>query len=270
MCVRSALSTEFTPRSTRSRQGRIDNIGDFKYEVKMARQQEMRFRTWGGARKGAGRPASGRRPSEKHQKRPVLQASQPVHVTLRIARDLSSLRTRDMYRAIRKATAAVAARESFRIVHLSIQSNHLHVLAEADDRLALAAGMQAFEISAAKRINAIASRGRERPRRGAVFPDRYHARILKSPTSVKRALCYVLNNWRRHDEDKSRLAVDWLVDPFSSGDRFVGWRELRGESWRWPPTYEPLCVVPAKSWLLNQGWQRAGTISVLDVPGPLD
>src|SRR5437660_856045 len=125
----------------------------------MASQQRIKFPCgWGGKRKGAGRKPKGARSSEKHKTRPRLLASQPVHVTLRVMHDLERLRTRDMYRAIRWATLTVAAsHEAFRIVHLSIQGNHIHLICEADNRTRLARGVQGFEISAARHINAMAS-----------------------------------------------------------------------------------------------------------------
>src|SRR6267142_1752999 len=227
---------------------------------------------WGGKRKGAWRKPKGSRPSEKHKTRPRLLASQPVHVTLRVARDLEWLRTRDMLKAIRWATLSVATRENFRIVHLSVQGNHIHLICEAEHRLALAAGVQAFEISAARHINVVASKRRRQPRRGTVFPDRYHSRILKSPTAVKHAINYVLNNWRHHREDRKRFAKGWLVDPFSSGISFTGWTELEDQLTMWQPsspTYQALWVWRPKTWLLKHGWLRVGKISVRDVPGEL-
>jgi REP element-mobilizing transposase RayT len=225
------------------------------------------FKKWGGKRRGAGRPKSGVRASEKHKRRPLLRASEPVHVTVRVANDVRSLRRRDMYKAIRWATLAVLKHDDFHIVHASIQGNHLHLIVEAQNRIALAKGMQGFLISAAKHINRTISKGRKEPRRGEVFPDRYHARILKSPRSVRHALSYVLNNWRRHGEDRGRR---WKVDPFSSGIAFPGWKELETSAWLYtpPPTYEPLVTWVAKTWLLTKGWTRHGLISVHEVPGP--
>ena len=232
-------------------------------------QEEMKFRTWGGARPGAGRKPKGKKAGEKHGKRPRLLPSQPVHVTLRVEKDVSKLRTRDMYRAIRYATLAVAEREDFRICHLSIQNGHLHLIAEADGRMPLSRGVRAFEISAARHINAAASKRRSTPRRGRVFADRYHARALNSPKSVRNAIRYVVNNWRKHGEDKKSFAQGWLVDPFSSGIRFQGWFELEDQLWMWQPSspdYEALWVWLPKTWLLKVGWRRAGPISVHDVP----
>ena len=232
-------------------------------------QQEMTFRTWGGKRPGAGRKPNGRRAGQKHGKRPRLLPSQPVHVTLRVEHDVAQLRNRDMYRAIRWATLAVATRDDFRICHLSIQHGHLHLIAEAEGRMPLANGIRAFEISAAKHINAAVSKRRREPRRGRVFADRYHTRILNSPKSVRNAIRYVVNNWRKHGEDRKRFASRWLVDPFSSGIRFPGWLELEDRLWMWEPSspdYKALWVWLPKTWLLKVGWRRAGPISVHDVP----
>jgi REP element-mobilizing transposase RayT len=231
--------------------------------------QQRLFRR-GGKQPGAGRPPRGPRSSERHKVRPKLRASHPVHVVIRAARDLGSLRRRDMFRAIREATIVVAARDDFRIVHLSIQGTHVHMLVEADDRLALARGMQGFQISAAKHINRMASKRRIVRRKGRVFVDRYHATIVDSPRQARHALAYVLNNWRRHREDRAPFARRWLVDPFSSAVSFGGWNELAGAMWMWqPPTYQPLIVWLPRTWLLREGWRRAGSICARDVPGPL-
>ena len=236
----------------------------------MARQMTLPLRgTWGGKRAGAGRPTKRIRPSEPHKKRPFLKASHPVHVTARVAPDLRQLRTRDLYHAIRFATYAAAKRERFRIVHLSIQRDHVHLIVEAADRMKLARGMQSFEISAAKHINRAVSERRGKRRRGTVFPDRYHARILNSPKSTHHAVRYVLNNWRHHREDRVAIARTWLVDPFSSAISFPGYLELANRLWMWQPPggYKALWVWRPKTWLLSRGWERAGAISVRDVPG---
>jgi REP element-mobilizing transposase RayT len=234
-------------------------------------QVEMTFRTWGGARPGAGRPAKGPRSSERHVTRPALKASEPVHVTLRVADDVRGLRKRHTYRAIRKATITTARREDFHLVHISIQGNHLHLLVEAHDRTALARGMQGFEISAAKHLNAAISRARGRRRKGAVFPDRYHARILKTPMSVRNGLGYVLNNWRKHGEDRGWAGRAWETDPFSSAWLFPWWKERAHEHMlrRPPPGYESLVVWRPKTWLLREGWRtHGGWLGLRDQPGP--
>jgi REP element-mobilizing transposase RayT len=193
-----------------------------------------------------------------------------VHVTLRVVQAVGSLRRRVVYHAIREATLTAARAGNVRIVHVSIQRTHVHLLVEANDRIALARGMQGFQISAAKHINQAISSGRPGPRRrGTVFPDRYHAQIITSPRQARNALTYVLQNWRRHEEDRRPVARGWRFDWFSSGIAFADWTEY-GDApflWRGPPTYDPLWVVRPATWLLREGWKRHGaTISVGDVP----
>src|SRR3954454_22500922 len=121
------------------------------------------FTKRGGKRRGAGRPPKGKRSGSPHEERPFLHARYPVHVTLRAISAVGNLRRRCVYQAIREATLTTARREDFRIVHLSIQRTHVHLLVEADDKRALAAGMQGFQISAAKHLNAAISKGRPGP-----------------------------------------------------------------------------------------------------------
>src|SRR5438445_11087604 len=155
-----------------------------------------------------GRPRNDpRRAGSPHKKRPTHKKQYPVHVVLRVAPAVGSLRRRFMYRALREATIACAMRElayddvkgAFRIVHLSIQRSHVHLLVEADNKLALSRGMQSFQISAAKHINreySVKLKLTER-RRGNVFVDRYHAAELTSPRQARRALAYVLRGSTR-------------------------------------------------------------------------
>ena len=130
-------------------------------------EQLSLFKKRGGKRRGAGRKPKGRRAGSPHKARPCLPARHPVHVVLRAVGAVGSLRRRFTYKAIREATLTTARRENFRIVHLSIQRTHIHLLVEADHEEALASGMQGFQISAAKHLNAAISKGKPGPRRSA-------------------------------------------------------------------------------------------------------
>jgi putative transposase len=233
----------------------------------------------GGPRKGAGRKPKYARAGEPHAPRPNVPGRFPRHIVLRVRDDVGSLRKRFMYRALRAATIAVAMRElhnevngAFRIVHISIQRTHIHMLVEADNKLALTRGMQSFLISAAKHVNAEYSEKRKlaQRRRGPVFADRYHQEIIKSPRQARRTLAYVLNNWRKHREDRTPHAKNWTLDPFSSAWSFGGWKEYvddgRHVLWKTPPTYDALVVYLPKTWLLREGWRKSGSISIYEVP----
>src|ERR1041384_4081876 len=177
-------------------------------------QQEL-FRN-GGKRKGAGRKPKGPRAGAPHQMRPQIRPNMALHIVLRVVSAVGSLRRREMYKAIREATMTAAMRERIRIVQISLQRTHVHMMVEAKSKGALARGLQGFQISAARNINTVLGDGKCRRRRGQVFADRYHLEVITSPTRARHALSYIVNNWRKHGEDRRGLARTWLVDPFSS------------------------------------------------------
>ena len=225
----------------------------------MGRQGVFEFRTWGGKRRGAGRKRTAARPRVPHRTRRRVDGRTPVHITLRMRPDIVRLRRRDQHRAIRKALAQAAHRKDFRITGYSIQGNHLHLVCEPHTADAMAKGMMSFKSSCAKRLNALVGR------RGTVFADRYHVRYLETPRQVRNALAYVLNNWRRHGEDRAH--PEWTVDPFSSADLFDG---ILGRPPRRPPWLadgERPPVAPARFWLLTTGWRRHGLIDPRERPG---
>jgi REP element-mobilizing transposase RayT len=229
--------------------------------VRARRATESRRKPGRPKKPGAGSP---------HKRRASFKASCPVHVVLRVCPEvvaaLGTLRGVAVYRAVRAATVVTGKHEDARIVHLSIQRTHLHLLVEANDRLALARGMKAFQISAAKLINRLLRVEGER-RRGQVFADRYHAEVVTSPRYARHVLSYVMNNWRKHGEHREEVAQGWRVDPFSTGVLFDGWREL-GDRKRWDyrATYEPMAVWAPRTWLLAEGWRRHGLVSCHEIP----
>src|SRR5690349_16227260 len=112
---------------------------------------ELVFDKNGQRRKGTGaggRPAKDpKRPSQRHKVRPFLDRRHPQHVTLRVVGGVGYLRKWHYYRAVRLALFAVFDKMDFRIVHFSMQGNHLHLVCEAENRLALAQGLKAFQCS---------------------------------------------------------------------------------------------------------------------------
>jgi putative transposase len=221
--------------------------------------------TWGGARPGAGRTPSGKRRDPLHRSRPPVLGREPQHVVLRTVRSLPRLRRRKIYDCVRVSLRRMLGKLDFRVCHLSIQHNHLHFLVEAADAAALTAGMQGLAISLARRINKMLRR------KGKVFAFRYHATAIKTPRQARHTLAYVLNNWRRHNEDERTLASRFAaIDPYSSARSFSGWKECRRIELS--PGFEgfaPLDVAAPRTWLLRSGWQKAGvSISAYATPGP--
>ena len=205
---------------------------------------------WGGARRGAGRKrVPGRRSSVAHRARPRFDARHPALVTLRARSGVDWLRTPLAYRALESALAR-ASRESFRVVHFSVQTNHLHLIVEADSADALSRGMRGLAIRCALAAN------RATGRSGALWGDRYHASPLRTPRMVRNALVYVLGNARKH------LRVRRGIDPCSSARFFDGFRGLGVAS---VPNGAPPTRTP-QTWLLRTGWRRHGLLAVDEGP----
>jgi REP element-mobilizing transposase RayT len=97
----------------------------------------------GGPRAGAGRKPSGRI-CERKRRRERFQGSKPVHVTLRVRDGLPRLRNRRLVGELRRSFGEACERGGFRLVHYSIQHNHVHLLVEAEDQAALGRGMKSI------------------------------------------------------------------------------------------------------------------------------
>jgi REP element-mobilizing transposase RayT len=214
----------------------------------------QRHSGWGGKRKNAGRRPEGVRAGVSHATRPTHHTAHPVHATLRALAVVGSLRDCPVFNALEAALAA-AASDAFRVVHYSIQHDHLHLIVEAHERTALIRGLQGLAIRTARAINRAARR------RGKVWADRYHARALRTPREVRNALVYVLCNWKKTVRGAERL------DPCATGFWFDGWRGPRPR-WSLPPEGEAPPVRAARTWLLTTGWRHHGLIGFDERPLP--
>src|SRR5436305_14786030 len=182
--------------------------------IKSGRPRQMRLplavaKTWGGARKGAGRKPRGRR-SMPHTTRRKIDPRYPVQVTIRATPGLPSLRSPRVFGALRRAIAR-ASLDRFRVIHFSIQQDHGHFIFEGDEARRARGGVHGLAIRLALAVN------RALGRRGKVVGDRYHPRALTTPRHTPASMAYVLLNFRKH------LRAPACVDPRSSGPPFSGW-----------------------------------------------
>lgn len=230
-------------------------VAQFKMQRRANRQQELAFPSWGGKRAGAGRPPKAGS-LQRHAGREPHASRHPVHVTMRVREKLRDLRGDAAFEVIDAALRAVRERSDFRIAHFSVLTNHVHLLVEAANADALRRGISAFSIRVALGLNRIFGR------RGPVWRDRYHARTLRTPAEVRRALCYVLQNLRRHLAQDGRTLSPTAIDARSSGPWFDGWRGVQPP---WRDREAP--VSPPRTWLLAEGWRRHGLIALDEIPG---
>jgi len=202
----------------------------------------------GGTRAGAGRKPKGDRALVPHDARARVTRHTPVLVTTRLIAGLPNLRRESTLTLMRATFAAGANRFGFRLIEDSIQSNHLHFVAEAQDEIAPARGMKGLLVRVAKALN------RACERTGRVVGDRYHARVLKTLREARNALVYVLQNARKHG---ARILG---IDAHSSGPWFGGWMDRTPRKDR--------ALPEASSWLLLFGWLKGGRIATSEAPRP--
>jgi REP element-mobilizing transposase RayT len=180
-----------------------------------------------------------------------------VHITWRLEGELPNLRRRPLSAIIRRAFELAKERLGLRIVHFSIQRDHIHLICESTDSRSLGEGLRALGIRIAKRLN------QRWGRRGRVFSERYHRETLETPRQVRNAVAYVLCNFHKHRENMGDVPPD-LLDVCSSGPWFDGWKEPSPRYVDLPPPP----VSEANTWLLRAGWRKHGLIGPWEVPGP--
>lgn len=214
-------------------------------------QLELPERRHGGRRAGAGRK---KRSDETvpHASRPSVDGDHPLHVTIRLARGVWNMRSQRGLRCVRTALAQEQRRAALRIVHYSVQGNHLHLVAEAANRTTLTRRMQGFGARLARSVNAMMGR-----KRGRVIAERYHLHVLRTPREARNAIRYVLLNHVKHSAQAGRVGI--TIDPYSSGPWFAHWPAQVRRNPAAFVTRPPLLSEP-ESWLLQSGWRRAGTI----------
>ncbi len=195
-------------------------------------------KTWGGARKGAGRKPHGR-PSMPHLTRPKIDPRYPLQVTIRARPGLPSLRSPRLFAALQRAIARASV-DRFRVIHFSIQQDHGHFIVEGDESRRARGGVHGLAIRLALAVNRVLGR------KGRVVGDRYHARALRTPREMRTSMVYVLLNFRKH------LRAPAGIDPRSSGPHFSGWQTAPRD-----PGVAPSTALPS-TWMARAGWRRAG------------
>ena len=206
------------------------------------KQLALPLKAWGGRRKGAGRKPKGVKAGVSHLARARFPQRHPVHVTMRTVQGVGYLRGYRRYQAILAALREAKERHSLRVIHYSVQGNHLHLLVEANGADSLARGIQGLAVRLARALNRAGSR------QGKVFADRYHAHVLATRREVAHALRYILENFRHHlREDVAPRGTD----PCSSA------------AWLSTPLQGEAPVVRPRTWLARHARdaERAGGLS---------
>ncbi|TMA37489.1 MAG: hypothetical protein E6J82_18700 [Deltaproteobacteria bacterium] len=221
---------------SRDRRHAVTGVSDPTRTLRIMKaiQQELPLPRWGGARKGAGRKRKSPRKNVQHRPRKKFRQG-ALHVTVRVRREVWNLRTHRCFRALKRAFAAGCEKFGYRLVEFSVQGNHIHMIVEAPDVVALGRAMKGLEVRMARSLNKVMSR------RGPVFADRYHVHLLRSPREAFHAIRYVLDNWAIHGAREKQIPPEG-PDPRCSA---------------WPDDQGPRLVAKAQWWLLCVGAHRA-------------
>lgn len=184
----------------------------------------------GGRRPGAGRKPKGTGRFVSHKARPRFDKPAALHLTLRVGDHVWNLRSRRCFEVVEQCLVDALGRFGLRIIEFAVLGNHLHLVVEADSDVSLSRGMQGLGVRLAKALNRLMER------RGKVFADHYHARILKTPTELANAIAYVLGNAAHHYAERG-------PDRFSSA--------------AYDPERRERVLSHPRAWLLRIGWRRA-------------
>ena len=154
-------------------------------------------------------------------------------------------------RTVRAITQSHQKRGStFRILHFSIQPDHLHLIVEAENKKVLTAGLRGLAIWIARRVNAHLTTHCK------LFAERYHARSITTARQMRTAIVYVLQNHTHHTPSRH------LVDEHSSGPWFEGWEASLPK----PPTPSPVSAPTTR--LARTAWRRYGPVAFDEEPAP--
>ena len=136
---------------------------------------------------GGRRPNSGRKrihsKGVSHEKREKVRFYTPLHINFKYKLTVKNKEgLKALHRAIRNART-----HGLRIIHFSLQHNHVHLIVAATNNTTLTKGMRSLTITMAKTID-----------KGKIQIQRYHLHVLKTRREAKNAIHYVLFNERKH------------------------------------------------------------------------
>lgn len=152
----------------------------------MRKQLELNLNkgSWGGRRSGSGRKRKHSK-GVAHRTREKVTHRTPVHINFKFK---TYIRNKSCLKLLKRAIVN-ARSHGLRIIHFSLQTNHIHLIIESDNNAILAKGMRSLTITFAKGLN-----------KGKIQIERYHLHVLKTIRETKNAVHYVLFNKQKHEK----------------------------------------------------------------------
>jgi REP element-mobilizing transposase RayT len=148
-------------------------------------------------RKGAGRPAI-HDPGIRHTGRPKLKKSASLHLTVKVRKNKADIKNKSILMILKRAIQN-ARKQGLKVIHYTLEYDHVHLLIEADNNFVLGKGMQAFGVTMAKAIN------RAKKLSGSVYKTRYHFRQITGTKELKNVMMYIFKNGLKHGTSKGLI-----------------------------------------------------------------
>jgi len=177
---------------------------------------------------GGKRPGCGRKRKHSkgvaHRVREGVNHRTPLHINFKYK---TFIRNKICLRLLKRAILN-SRKHGLRIIHFSLQHNHVHLIVESDTNQQLTKGMRSLTVTFAKGLD-----------QGRVQIERYHLHVLRSLRETKNAVQYVLFNSQKHGrkvvDDYSSImslvnALEWIRNFAKSKRMTIEIR--RGEVWK--------------------------------------
>lgn len=159
----------------------------------------------GGRRTGSGRKRIHSK-GVAHRTREKVSSRTPCHVNFKFR---CNIKNKFALRLLKRAI--VRARSTgLRIIHFSLQSNHVHLIIEPVSKDILTKGMRSLTITFAKGLQ-----------KGKVQVERYHLHVLRTVKEARNAAFYVLFNNQKHEKGTCST-----IDAYTSLWGLKDWRKL--------------------------------------------
>lgn len=159
----------------------------------------------GGRRSGSGRKRIYSK-GVAHRIRETVSSRTPCHVNFKYK---CHIKNKDCLKLLKRAIANSRA-YGLRIIHFSLQHNHIHIITEPTNNEILTRGMRSLTITFAKGLN-----------QGKVQIERYHLHVLRTLREAKNAVHYVLFNKQKHEKGTCSK-----IDEYCSLWAVSKWNEL--------------------------------------------
>jgi REP element-mobilizing transposase RayT len=136
----------------------------------------------GGRRPNSGRPRIHSK-GVSHSKREPVTSRTPLKINFK---KKTYIRTEKLLDIINRSIEH-AKLKNLHIICFTIQSNHIHLIAETQNNKTLSSGMRSVTNTIAKNL-----------KKGSMQIERYHLHVLRNPTEVRNAISYVMTNDLKH------------------------------------------------------------------------